>query len=463
MLKTSRSITRQTIAVLLLAQIGFALALGSTAVWHEWHGRMHALDVQIAGHSDSLLGAIQDAEDPEDNIKLDPDELRLPPEDRYAVYSDSGRLVGRSSLGSLLPQDGPVGIQTITMDGVRYRVQRRRALRIIDRAENDGVGLRRPVLMVYAAPMTHVVHETFEGVGFSLTSIAVVAIITGLLATWVLRKTMRPIRDLALAAQQVSSSSLHFDPPASVMSVEELRPLALTLAKLIQELGEAFDKQQRFVSDAAHELKTAVAVVRSAVQVLMMKRRTTDEYVGGLEQILQDNSRVEDLVVSMLELAHIEQAAVADAPLLDFGEAVRLACSTMQVVADASGVLLQIDAPPHISVHLNVDRAETLVTNLLSNSIRHSAPGTKVSVVVNADAHFVTLRVADAGSGIRAEALPHVFDRFYRDDPSRSRTSGGTGLGLAISKSIVQAAGGTIHIRSKLGSGTTVTALFRKA
>ena len=354
----TQSIARRTVWIVLLAQIAFALALSSVTVWHEWHGRMHALDVQIAGHNDSLLGAIQDAEDPEDNILLDPQELRLPPEDRYAVYSETGRLVGRSGEGVPQPGEGvprsgkdvpltaggPPGRSTVRIDGRLYRVFRRPALRIIDRAENNGVGLRRPVMMVYATPMQHVLQETIAGVGFSLVSIALVAGITALLTAWLLRSTLRPIVDLAAAAEVVSPVALQFVAPASALAVKELRPLAVTLGSLMDRLRAAFAKEQRFVGDAAHELKTAVAVVRSSVQVLMMRQRSKEEYAAGLERILEDNDRVEALVASMLELARFEQGGAEDAPLLDLGEAARAACRSLEPIAEVKGVRLMIES-----------------------------------------------------------------------------------------------------------------------
>jgi signal transduction histidine kinase len=457
----SRSITRQTVAIVLLAQIAFALALGVFAVLSERHTRIRALDQQIAGRSDSLMGAIQDAEDPEDNITIDPAEVHVMREDRYAVYSESGKLIGRSADSEPpLAKDGAMGMSRTRVGHVQYHVLRRRALRIIDRAENHGVGLRRPVVIVYASPEGHVLHEVFEAVGQFLIAILLISIATAFITAWLLRRTLQPIRDLALAAQRVSPASLQFDSPGSALQVQELRPLAMTLSALIDELREAFAKEQRFVGDAAHELKTAVAVVRSAVQVLMMRPRTIEEYVAGLEQVLQDNDRVESLVASMLDLARIEQAIDVSVPVLDLPEAARGACETMQSVAEAQGVRLVVDAGAPVAVRLQADRAEALLTNLLSNAIRHSVAGSAVMVRVEQTMGEARLVVADVGSGIRAEALPHVFERFYRDDPSRSRASGGTGLGLAICKSIVEAAGGNISIVSDVGLGTRVTAVF---
>lgn len=259
----SRSITRQTITIVLSAQIAFALVLGSVAVLSERHTRMRALEQQISGRSDSLLGAIQDAEDPEDNITIDPAELRLPFEDRYAVYSDTGKLIGRSGeAGSALPRTGALGVSSLRIDGLRFNVLRRTALRIIDRAEYGGVGLRRPVVIVYASPERYVLHEVFEAVGRFLLAITLTSAAVVFITALLLRKTLQPIRELALAAQRVTPASLQFDAPPDAIQVQELKPLATTLSTLIDELREAFLKEQRFVGDAAHELKTAVSTLR---------------------------------------------------------------------------------------------------------------------------------------------------------------------------------------------------------
>ncbi|WP_244501928.1 HAMP domain-containing sensor histidine kinase [Terriglobus roseus] len=425
---------------------------------------MRALDQQITGRSDSLMGAIQDAEDPEDNITIDPAEVHVMREDRYAVYSESGKLIGRSADDQpALPSVGAMGMSKLRIGTVSYHVLRRKALRIIDRAENGGVGLRRPVVLVYASPESHVLHEVFEAVGQLLVAIVVISVVAAFTTASVVRKTLQPIRDLASAAQKVSPASLHFELPSSAMRVDELRPLATTLSALLDEVREAFAKEQRFVGDAAHEMQTAVAVVRSAIQVLMLRRRSEHEYIAGLEQLLQDNARVESLVASMLDLARFEQASEASTPSLNFADAAREACATMESVAETQGVRLVVSADDSVRTNLRMDRAQTLLTNLLSNAIRHSAAGSTVVVAVKNEAGHAILQVIDEGSGIRAEALPHVFERFYREDPSRSRASGGTGLGLSICQTIVNAAGGRIEITSTAGKGTRVTASFISA
>ena len=447
--------------VVLSAELLCAIAFSGTALWHERHARIRAFDVMLQGRSDSLLGAIQDAEDPDDNVTIDPVELKVPDVDVYAVYNQGGRLLGAS-------KDAPVELTTRRTSGFseriwngrRYRVFQRDAMRIIDRPENGGVGLRRPVTIMYAAPTAHVWHEIFEAASFYVgVSILLLAITAGFLVVS-LRNVLRPIEELAVHAGNVSKDSLYFEAPESALRVRELAPLARTLSDTISSLRKAFENEQRFVGDAAHELKTAVAVVRSTIQVLMMRSRSQQEYTEGLDRLLQDNQRVEDLVARMLTLARMEQQAGIEAVATDLGEAVRVALGNLGSYAEARSVTLTLKAEAGIFVHLSMEKAEVLVSNLIVNAIQHSAAGAEVGVEVERAGNRAVIRVRDTGTGIAMEALPHIFERFYREDSSRSRETGGAGLGLAICKSIVQAAGGTIIVESTPGVGTVATASF---
>ena len=218
------------------------------------------------------------------------------------------------------------------------------------------------------------------------------------------------------------------------------------------------------MGDAAHELKTSIAVVRSSVQLLMLKRRTPDEYSAGLERVLEDNIRVESLAAQMLQLARTEESSTESPAPLDLGEAAKEVLRHLEPLAKDQSLELQFDCLPEMLVRLPEDRARALISNLLLNAIQHSRPGMSVVICVRRQSsRCVVLEVADSGSGIGPDALPHIFERFYREDRSRSRDTGGTGLGLAICKSIVEAAGGTITITSQVDVGTTVIVVFSAA
>ncbi|HEV2578924.1 MAG TPA: ATP-binding protein [Acidobacteriaceae bacterium] len=458
----SHSLTGRAIAVVLAAELICALAFSVISLWHEGRSRVHAFDVMLQGRSDSLLGAIQDAEDPGDNVAIDPTELRVPGDDIYAVYNAGGRLVGASANAPavLLRRQGD-GIRTVDVGRRHYRVLQREALRIIDRAETHGVGLRRPVTIIYASPTDHLWREVIEAAGFYIALSIVLICLTALILIVTLRKLISPIKELAKEAIDVQGPSKEFRPPQSALKVKELRPLAEALAQTIQKLQLALHMQHRFLSDAAHELKTAVAVERSTVQLLALRSRTPEEYSEGLVRILEDNERLEQLVGRMLTLARFEEQGASVSEGVDLGRSVQKTVDSLQRWIEARGIELSVERGKNVRVSLSDEAAEILVSNLLMNAVQHSASGTQVSLAVRLEGEkCAVLQIRDAGDGISAGSLPHVFDRFYREDRSRSRATGGSGLGLAICKSIVEGANGSIEIESAIGQGTTVTARF---
>lgn len=463
---SEQSLVRRAVLLVLLAEFLCAVALSCAALLHESRTRLRAFDATLQGRSDSLLGAIQDAEDPGDNVEIDPTELRLPGTDIYAVYNQGGRLVGVSpSAAELLTTRGADGFRSQRVGRHQYRVYQREALRIIDRAESRGVGYKRPVTILYAAATDFLWHEVHEAAGFYAVVSAALLLLTAAVLILVLRKLLRPLEGLAIEATAVTADQLHFTPPAAAMRVRELRPLAVALSGAIARLRLSFEMEQQFMGDAAHELKTAVAVVRSSVQVLSMRPRSESEYRRGLDRILTDNGRVESLLTRMLTLARLEESAEPAAGGDDLGRAVERTLQRVESYAEAHDVQLQREVTRGLRVPLSAERAETLVSNLVMNAVQHSSRGAVVTVAVERDGtgHGGMLAVRDHGSGISAEALPHVFDRFFREDTSRSRETGGAGLGLAICKSIVDAAGGTIKMESEPGVGTTVRVIFSRA
>ncbi len=459
------SLTRRALGTVLLAELLCAFAFSGTALLHERRSRGHAFDVSLQGRSDSLLGAVQDAEDPDDNVAIDPAELSLPAADVYAVYNQGGRLLGASAHApaALIARESN-GFSTRRWQHQPYRVLQREALRIIDREEYGAKGLRRPVTIVYAARTGHLWHEVFEAAEFYvLVSLVLLLVTTGCLLL-LLRQVLRPLEGLALAAGQISAATLQFTAPPEALQLRELAPLAAALAAAMDRLRAAFARQHRFVGDATHELKTAVAVVRSTVQLLLLRPRSPEEYRAGLERVLADNSRVEELVARMLLLAQMEEPAAAEAGVTDLAQSAAVVLRRLQSLADAHGVLLQMDACAPVPVRLAPERAEVLLSNLVVNAVQHSAPGDTVCVALAREADATAaLTVTDHGTGIAPEALPHVFERFFREDRSRSRATGGAGLGLAICHAAVEAAHGTIAVHSVPGQGTTVRVVFSLA
>jgi len=461
----SSSLFRRAILTVLLIELLCALAFVWTAVWHERRIRLRGLDAVLIGRADSLIGAIRDAEDPEDTVKVDPAEFNPPATDLYAVYDEGGQLIGVSSTA-------PPAIIARVRNGFKdartgnhdYRILQRGAVRIIDREESGGPGIRRPVTVVYAIRSDHLWHEVFEAASFyALMSVGLLAV-TGLALVILLRKLLDPIRALAIEAADIGMDSLTFHPPPAAMRVRELTPLAEALSAMIARLRVAFELQHQFITDAAHELKTAVAVVRSTIQVLGMRERSANEYRRGLDDVLSDNERVEDLVSKMLTLARFEEKSVPQVDPIDLSRPVEVALTKLASFAEGRGVLLRPHLEQGIQVNLSPAAAEILASNLILNALQHSPSGSDVIVSLRlrkSGERRAVLVVQDFGSGIAPQNLTKIFDRFFREDPSRSRETGGFGLGLAICKSIVVAADGEIGVQSVLGQGTVVNVSLR--
>ena len=454
------SLIQRVLLTVLCAELLCAVAFACVALVHEHHTRFRAFDVALQGRSDSLLGAVQDAEDPADNVFVDPVELSVPPNDVYAVYNEDGRLLGTSPHAPrVLIEKGQDGFSDRVAEGKTFRVLQRQALRIIDREESGGVGLRRPVTILYGTRTKHIWLEIVEAAGFyALVSLLLLCVTTAILFV-LLRKVLAPINALAMAAGGISASSLQFEPPAEAMRIRELQPLVGALLAAMSRLREAFDKQHRFIGDATHELKTAIAVVRSTIQVLTLKERSTSEYHAGLARLLNDNSRVEELVSRMLLLARFEERATDTSVVVDLSEVIEAGVESLRSFAEAHGVSLVTAIAPNLRVRLTEERVEVLLSNLVVNAVQHSPIGGVVHVELQAaeiQQARVILTVKDNGTGIPQDAQPHLFERFYRADSSRSRNTGGVGLGLAICHAIVETADGTIKVESEPGEGTTV-------
>jgi signal transduction histidine kinase len=454
----SYSITHRLITTVLLVELLAALSISTAAMLYERHQRFHSFDIMLRGRADSLLGAVQDAEDTNDNVMLDGTEVNLPAEDLYQVQDARGRVLGHSPNwsgpdASLLAQQTGKFLR-LHVNGIHYRALRIEGLRIVDPGDKGG-GIPRRVSIFYGSPVGGVWRDIWKAVAFyAATSLSLLAV-SGLLIFWLLNRGLAPLRELATEAAGVSVDSWNFVPPQRARMIKELAPLTLALEMVLISLERSFMQQRRFVGDAAHELKTAVAVLKSSLQLLTLKQRTAIEYERGIERCQMDCDRMEEAVGKMLILARVE----TNAEMLSSHFETHLAQTVRQVVqqfesmAELKRLRMLVSAEDAVMVDIEPEQLQLLCSNLLLNALQHSPAGSAIRAVVGKNGELV---IEDDGDGIAPEDLPHVFDRFYRGDPSRSRNTGGTGLGLAICKAIVSRWQGTIEITSDLGIGTRV-------
>jgi signal transduction histidine kinase len=460
-----RSIAFRLISAVLLVEAVSFVVLILLSLEYERHAHFRAFDVMLQGRADSVLGAVEDADDADDNVLLNQSDIRVPPDDIYEVFESNGRLLGRSpnwqGEAATPPRPGRNGNNLrLELNHRHYQLLRLQGSRIVDPGEPGGGKLHR-LSILYGAPVEPVWHAINGAVEFYAIGGLILLLVTGPLIAWLLNRGLDPLRELASLAGRVSVESWEFSPPASARLTPELAPLTRALESALQRLESSFRKQRVFVSDAAHELKTAVAVVKSSLQLLSMKQRSVEEYSAGLDRCLADTARLEEIVGRMLMLAREESATAPTGPppWSDLLDAVRHTAAHLETFATLRGVRVSIAASESASstVRATAEECSVLVSNLLLNAIQHSPPGAAVEARLVARDEMLELEIEDHGDGIEADALPHVFDRFFRGDPSRTRDTGGTGLGLAICKAIAERAGGTIAIASRQGVGSTAT------
>lgn len=272
------------------------------------------------------------------------------------------------------------------------------------------------------------------------------------------RRGIRPVREVATIARHITSTNLHERiQPEGYPS--ELASLATTFNKMLDGLEESFERISRFSADIAHDLRTPVNNIRGEAEVALARARTVDEYREVLGSCLEEAVRLSDLIGDLLFLARSESPlAHVHRENTNVGELLAGIREYYEAPAADRGVNLST-AVPSEPVIAQLDRTlmQRAVGNLVSNALAHTLPGKSVVLGASVEAAAVRIEVTDAGVGIPPEALPRVFDRFFRVDESRSQALGGTGLGLAIVQSIMQLHGGNVEIASKVGQGTQVT------
>jgi two-component system, OmpR family, heavy metal sensor histidine kinase CusS len=269
---------------------------------------------------------------------------------------------------------------------------------------------------------------------------------------------IRPVREMATTARHISSTNLHERiQPEGYPS--ELASLAGTFNKMLDGLEESFERISRFSADIAHDLRTPVNNIRGEAEVALARARTVDEYRDALGSCLEEAVRLSDLIGDLLFLARSESPlAHLHRESINVGELLSGIREYYEAPAAERGVSLSTVVPSEpVIARLDRTLLQRAVGNLVSNALAHTPPGRSVVLGTSVEPEAVCIEVSDAGEGIPAEALPRVFDRFFRVDESRSQASGGTGLGLAIVQSIMLLHGGNVEIASKVGQGTQVT------
>ncbi|WP_263381476.1 sensor histidine kinase [Granulicella arctica] len=450
------SITRRVVTLVLTVELIAAICVTAFAFIYERHAHFRSFDVSLHGRADTVMGAVEDADDAKQGVMLDTTDLKFPRHDVYAVREQGAQDLGHSANWTPSSEDwqGDPGYFNLTIHGHDYRAIRLRGVRVVDPM---AANVRHPLLVLYASPTHEVWEVVFGAVRVFTLANGLLVLVTALLVPVIVRRSMHPLHLLATDAEAISAASWHFAPGEQVRQVAELRPLVTAMEGVIQRLEHSFTQQRQFTGDAAHELKTAVAVVKSSIQLLELRARTPAEYAAGLQRSYADCLRMEELAQKMLLMARVDEPSLTTfASSTNLAATITAALAELAPVAELHSVHLLSDEIEPIYIQMELELLRSLLINLITNAIQHSPTDSTVRIAAERTHATAQITIKDTGEGIPPQALPHVFERFYRADASRSRKTGGTGLGLAICKAIVERASGNISITSTPAQGTQV-------
>jgi signal transduction histidine kinase len=280
--------------------------------------------------------------------------------------------------------------------------------------------------------------------------------VIGLGISWIVAgRMLRPLRTLTATTRRISEDRLH-ERIALTGPRDELRELADTFDEMVGRLESSFNSQRRFVADAAHELRTPLAIVRTGAEVQLAKRHPTPEQWQAMAQrVLTATGRAERMLDGLLALARSDSGVIAAEPH-DLAPAAAAALSEADDEAEQAELTVTTDLRPApvIGDPALLDR---LVSNLVDNAIRHNHPGGWVEVVTGHGDRETAVTVRNSGDHVPPAEVDRLFEPFQRLAPNRTASAMSTGLGLAIVRSIVHAHGGTITAAPNAGGGLTVT------
>ncbi|HEY1730720.1 MAG TPA: ATP-binding protein [Terriglobales bacterium] len=457
------SIQRRLIAAVVISQLLLAVGLAFVAVYFTRRQLRQAFDGQLRGRAMTIAALVRYSAEAHPRLIFEDDLVPPPLEkqhpDLYRVLGSDGHLIARSP-------EWPSGFQPVPtknrlhadfdLGGVPYRAVILPKLPVLDREPDIPPG---DVLnVIYAAPTDDMARAVaFAGAGIAIGT-AVLLLITVGLAVWGLRRSLRPLAELAGSASAISTSNWELNPSDAARNSTELAPLTHAMTTMLEGLHRAFDQQREFLANAAHELKTPVAILKSTLQSLLQRPRQAGEYRAGLEEALDDMARLEKLLHSMLRLARAEQWAAGstrrDLDVIDIATTCQSAIDRLAPIARQRNIAIDVSSDGAMPLRADAEDLELVWANLVENAIRFSPDGNRIQIRLHTNASRGTVEIADNGPGMSPEELAHIFERFHRGDSSRARDTGGYGLGLAISKALVEAYGGSITPQSAPGRGT---------
>jgi signal transduction histidine kinase len=328
----------------------------------------------------------------------------------------------------------------------------------------------KPLGKVYMAQdITAEQHQLIAAIQ-GLTAVCILATLATILAIAMrIRRSLQPLQEMSRMAGAISAADLNNAQLQLNNAPTEVKELAETFNMMLSRLGDAWEQQRQFIGNISHELRTPLTVVSGYLQSLLRRSNNLNDYQReALETAGAEADRTIKLLQDLLDLAR------ADSGYTRYHLAPILLNDLVSEVADLTGEFgdsasltlrersIQIEAKNNVEAMVDRDRLKQVLINLLDNAIKYSEAAQPIELIVEQIDRQAIIRVRDRGIGIPLQDLSRIFERFYRVDENRARTTGGYGLGLAISKTLVEGMGGKIMVRSTVGEGSEFSIVLPK-
>lgn len=443
-----------TIALVLVANGGVLYHIMTLRLDHVVNERLKELSTGLWGHMKMLDGQPTLSKDPEDYF------VRIAARWFQLYDAENGRLLAESEESGLLHA-------TLSPEMVKRLVA---AQPRQDELASEGVRLRfysavfrggpqqHPYLLRVGIPLIQAQAARHELIRTLLLIFPAGILLAGLAGWWMASNALRPVQELRTAAHQIGILQLDRRLPLRGTR-DELDGLAETFNQVFARLEEAVGNMKQFTASISHELRTPLAALQGEAEIALMRPQPVEEYQRVLGSQLEEFHKLNRLTNRLLELARAEAGEVQlDNQAFDLSALLRSMCEQMEPIAASQHVSLETRCAEPIQLVGDRQWLERAILNVLDNAIKFTPENGTVRAEVTSREDHARVEISDTGTGIPQHALPHIFERFYRVDDSRSRQ--GVGLGLAIVKWIVEAHHGTIHVKSEVGTGSSFTILL---
>ncbi|MDO8752808.1 MAG: ATP-binding protein [Anaerolineales bacterium] len=308
------------------------------------------------------------------------------------------------------------------------------------------------VAIIQVAQSLDDMQETLERLlATLLVSVPLLVVIAGISGYFLAARALAPIDQITLTAHRISGEDLSSRLNIPVTD-DEVGRLTQTLNDMLSRLDDSFQRERQFTNDASHELRTPLTAMQAILGMIREKRRTPEEYEQALDDLNEETDRLRTLVESLMRLARGEKRSDNLYETINLSTLINDVSDSLRPLAEAKNLTLNCETSESLMMLGDSDELIRLFVNLLDNAIKYTKRG-EINISANHNEKSVVVKVADTGIGIPDEHIPHIFDRFYRVE--ESRTLRGTGLGLAIAKEIVSAHHGTVEAHSIIGKGST--------